>query len=71
MKEEEEIRNLIWIEPKIQNNEDYDSYLNQLKAVGKYTIQTFYDVEGGLKRIFQIEFEESIIILSGELINEF
>ena len=71
MNEEEEIRNIIWIDPKIQKEPEYDSFLNQLTAVGKYKIDTFYNIDDGLNKIFQIEFQESIIIIGGELINEF
>ncbi len=71
MNEQEETRNIIWIEPKLKTDEEYDSYLNQLKAVGKYIIKYFYDVDNGLNTLFGIEFEESTLIVSGELIKEF
>ena len=61
---------LIWIDPDIQGSE-YDSYVNQIKGTGKYEVSTFLSIEKAFPKIFEIKFDDTIIIISGKIYKDF
>ena len=61
-------QNLIWIEPNIES-EEYQEYEQQLESVKNK--KTFTEVEKGIDEIFKIKFEDTIIIIGGEIMDDF
>ncbi len=61
-------QNLIWIEPNIES-EDYQEYLQELESINNKKI--FTEVEEGIDAIFKIKFEDTIIIIGGEIMDKF
>ena len=62
--------NIIWIDGNEESLEN-KIYINQLISLGYYKIETFSDINKAIKKIKTIEFEETIIIVSGSLYNQF
>ena len=62
--------NIIWIDGNIESFEN-KIYINQLISLGYYKIRTFSDIIKAIEVIKTIEFEETIIIVSGSLYNQF
>ena len=62
--------NIIWIDGNEESLEN-KIYVNQLISLGYYKIETFSDINKAIKKIKTIEFEETIIIVSGSLYNQF
>ena len=62
--------NIIWINGNEESLEN-KIYTNQLISLGYYKIETFSDINKAIKKIKTIEFEETIIIVSGSLYNQF
>ena len=62
-------RILIWIDPNIDNTEN-NFFINELSSK-KLSIRCFKNVKNAIKSIKTIKFEETIIITSGQLYNEF
>ena len=61
---------IIWIDPNI-NNEENTNYLKQLKSFKNSKIYSFHNVLDSLVLIKSLKFEETNIIISGSLYNEF
>jgi hypothetical protein len=62
--------NVIWIDPNVDGDEN-KSRLMKLDELGAYKIYKHKTVEDGIALINTILFEETIIIVSGELFQEF
>jgi len=60
--------NLLWIDSQI-NTKENEPVMKYLKSVGNLKISK--NVEDGLKFLFSIHFEDTLIITSGKLYNEF
>ena len=65
------VKNLIWIEPKIEKEEEYDEYLQRVKSVVKYKLFTYTKPEGGINEINKVKFEDTTIIVSGNILDKF
>ena len=73
MEVEVQLSNIIWIDEKIERelNKNYKKYLNQLRELGNFKINIFTDINSAIVKIKTIEFEKTIIIVSGSLFNSF
>lgn len=60
--------NLLWIDSQI-NTKENEPVMKYLKSVGNLKVSK--NVEDGLKFLFSIHFEDTLIITSGKLYNEF
>ena len=58
--------NIIWIDPNIDGDEN-SAYISELQSLGYFKIKRFKDIYEALDQIKNIEFEETIIIVSGSL----
>ena len=68
MSETEQI--LIWIDSNIRTLQ-FDELINQIKAVGKYKLFTYEKLKEGFNVLLSINFNPTIVILSGEYFEEF
>ena len=71
MNQKNVVKNLIWIEPKIVEEEEYDEYLQRVKSVGKYKLFTYTKPEDGINEINKVKFEDTTIIVSGNILDKF
>ena len=71
MNQKNVVKNLIWIEPKIEKEEEYDEYLQRVKSVVKYKLFTYTKPEGGINEINKVKFEDTTIIVSGNILDKF
>ena len=62
--------NIIWISSN-ENNEIIDNYLKELEKSKFYKINLFYSIEESIYKIKKIRFEETIIIVNGDLYIKF
>ena len=62
--------NIIWISSN-ENNEIINNYLKELKTSNFYKINLFYSIEESINKIKDIKFEETIILISGNLYIQF
>ena len=58
--------NIIWVDSNVDSEEN-TSYIEELKSLGYYKIRGFKDIDEAIDHIKIIEFEETIIIVSGSL----
>ena len=58
--------NIIWIDPNIDGDEN-SAYISELQSLGYFKIKRFKDIYEAIDQIKNIEFEETIIIVSGSL----
>ena len=61
---------LIWIDQNIDNNENID-YLKEFEKKKSYDIYTFKNEDDGLKKIKEIKFRKTFIIISGSSYHDF
>ena len=61
------LSNIIWIESNIEGNE----YLKEIESLGYYKINFYKNINEAIMQIKNIEFEETIIIVKGDLYFEF
>ena len=64
------ISNIIWVDENIDNEEN-QNYVKDLKSIGSLRVRCFKKVEKAITHIKYIEFQETKIIVSGKLYNEF
>ena len=57
---------IIWVDSNVDGEEN-TSYIEELKSLGYYRITCFKDINEAIEYIKTIEFEETIIIVSGSL----
>ena len=62
--------NIIWISSN-ENNEIINNYLKELEDSKFYKINLFYSIEESINKIKKIKFEETIIIINGNLYIKF
>jgi hypothetical protein len=62
--------NIIWISSN-ENNEIINNYLKELENSNFYKINLFYSIEESICKIKNIKFEETIIIVNGDLYIQF
>ena len=62
---------LIWVDDKVNNEENkmYKSYIEE--KINKYNIIPFQDVESSIKKILGLFFEETFVILNREFYKDF
>ena len=65
-----EIPNIIWIDENIEGIE-ISGYIQELKALGYFKIKTFKKVKDAINHIKEIQFEDTITIVSGNLYFQF
>ena len=58
--------NILWVDSNVDSEENA-SYIEELKTLGYYKIRCFKDIDEVIDHIKTIEFEETIIIVSGSL----
>ena len=58
--------NIIWVSSN-ENNEIINNYLKELENSKFYKINLFYSIEEAINKIKNIKFEETIIIVNGNL----
>ena len=61
---------LVWIDKKVNNNEN-KGYQNQLLSINKIDLKCFENVNKAINFLKQIEFKRTIIITSGNIYPEF
>ena len=61
---------IIWIDPRVDEEENI-LYRNELNVSDKIKIKCFNNVKEAIKFVKTIQFEETVIITSGSLYNEF
>ena len=62
--------NIIWISSN-ENNEIIKNYLKELENSKFYKINLFYSIEESINKIKKIKFEETIIVINGNLYIKF
>ena len=62
--------NVIWIDENIDNQEK-SQYIDELKSIGSLKVRKFKNVEKSINYMKYIEFEETKVIVSGKLYNEY
>ena len=58
--------NILWVDSNVDSEENI-SYIEELKSLGYYKIRSFKEIDESIEYIKTIEFEETIIIVSGSL----
>ena len=64
------ITNVIWIDPKIQNEENTE-YKKELEKIGNIKLKCFVNVNDAINHLKTIKFQETKIIISGKVFFEF
>ena len=64
------LSNIIWISQNVENEENA-AYLKQLQSLGNFKVKSFKNIKESMIQIKSIHFEETFIIISGELYIEF
>ena len=64
------ITNVIWIDPKIQNEENTE-YKKELEKIGNIKLKCFVKVNDAINHLKTIKFQETKIIISGKIFFEF
>ena len=62
--------NIIWISSN-ENNEIINNYLKELENSKFYKIKLFYSIKESINKIKNIKFEETIIIVNGNIYIKF
>ena len=60
------LSNIIWISQNVENEENA-AYLKQLESLGNFKVKSFKNIKESIIQIKSIHFEETFIIISGEL----
>ena len=60
------ITNVIWIDPKIQNEENTE-YKKELEKIGNIKLKCFVKVNDAINHLKTIKFQETKIIISGKV----
>ena len=58
--------NILWVDSNVDDEEN-TSYIEELKSLGYYKIKCFKEINAAIEHLKTIEFEETIIIVSGSL----
>ena len=64
------MKEIIWLDPNVDSDENKE-YFNELNKLGNYKISRIKTISQTINKLNEILFEETIIIVSGKLYNEF